>query len=118
MNELKPCPKCNDQVSGHLCGGPAAFGCTEYEYEAECKCGLTFTHTCRSEESGDAEREGIEAWNTRYKRTCTIEYQVSTGFHLEDDVISLSCGHEVYGTVKGWHPRFCEACGAEVVNDR
>ena len=31
--KLKPCPLCGREVSGHVCGGVAAFGCGEWEYE-------------------------------------------------------------------------------------
>ena len=64
MSELKPCPKCGGEVKGYVCGGAAAFGCGEHEFEVCCACGIRFD-AGPYETAEEAERKGVEAWNRR-----------------------------------------------------
>lgn len=103
MTELKPCPKCNgDSFTARVCGGVAAFGCAEYVYEVECSCGLSFCVDCSSETKEEAEREGIEAWNTRAEQTCK-----NRGGHM---------GCSECGWYLNENARYYDGCGAKVVD--
>ena len=65
--KLKPCPLCGREVSGHVCGGVAAFGCGEWEYEIECSCGLLYNNGPWDTQDA-AVRGGIMGWNRRWQR--------------------------------------------------
>lgn len=144
MSELKPCPKCWQPVKGYVTGGVAAFGCGEYGYNVDCKCGISFSTVCCFETPEEAEEYGIRQWNTRAERTCNYfpdEYQ--TAFDEKDEEIETgeafcdgcdyscdNCGFtmlggdeggwfkETPGEYGGWNyrPRFnyCPNCGAKV----
>lgn len=62
--ELKQCPLCGSEVHGHVCGGVAAFGCGEWEYEIECECGILF-NPGTYETPEEAEDKATTIWNRR-----------------------------------------------------
>ena len=64
MSELKPCPKCGCAVMGRVYGGPAAFGCGEYEYEVCCGCGIQWNDG-PFDTAEEAMSEGARGWNWR-----------------------------------------------------
>lgn len=111
--ELEPCP---------FCGGEAML-CEnlDYSYVYCMRCG------CQTNEVGDI-LDAIEAWNTRYKRTChdTTPY-LSNGLPYPDIFTCSECGAREDGVVKeeGMYCYNCGAmfdgkhipCGAEVVDD-
>lgn len=51
------------------------------------------------------------------ERTVKVVEQVSTGHHLEDDKVRLSCGHIVNGRLPRTIPTYCDTCGAKVVSE-
>lgn len=103
--ELEPCP---------FCGGEAML-CEniDYSYVYCMRCG------CQTNEASYI-LDAIEAWNTRYKRTCKSDYCRET-----DEWQCLSCGGTLQNCamfdpdVDGFvgSPKFCPNCGAEVVDD-
>ena len=98
MNDLKPCPLCGNKVHWNVCGGVAAFGCGEYEFEVSCQCGILFNSgTYDSKE--DAWRNGVDAWNTRGERTVK----------LRDSDRCPDCRKLV-----GTDENYCAWCGAKV----
>lgn len=97
---MKPCPFCGG--AGKIKG----LNSTAI-YVRCCLCG------CRTGSRRDI-RKAIEAWNTRYERTCRI---VPHG-HL----ITLSDGTKLYesacsecGAYLGDEDNYCSICGAKVV---
>ena len=92
--KLLPCP---------ICGGEAKL-------DEHCKKYVVF---CTSEKCSwhDTEAEAIEAWNTRYERTCQIEDTYSDELAIYD---RLTCGHV---NLRHWHEptRYCSMCGARIV---
>lgn len=94
-DELKPCPKCGQPVTGGLCGGPAAYGCREWEYEVECGCGLLWSCSPGDVDEDEAVRRGVQEWNARAERTCRW--------------VPFDEGHSIAGP--GWS---CSECGLEL----
>lgn len=125
MSELNPCPKCGQPVCGKVTGGIASFGCGEYGYDVDCKCGISFSTVCCFETPEEAEEYGIRQWNTRTERTCVPRvvprsfsgdsepsfYQAicDCGWIVgEDGASSLSDFEHV--------DPYCGGCGAKVVS--
>ena len=113
MSELKPCP---------FCGGEAKFGFSEKDYEGvyhayiECsECGVSLNYGGAS--LNDLGWALVDAWNTRYKPTCTMEKN-DKGY-----IVCSCCGHEMgfYDCGCGlgeyvYEHRYCFNCGAHVVD--
>lgn len=106
MSELKPCP---------FCGNKPDMWYTE-------RIGLWTIH-CFNEDAHRAgaaaktEAEAIEAWNTRYERTCE-----GRRCEWSDEWLCSECGGSLAGCmfkpeVDGFVqiPNFCPNCGAKVV---
>lgn len=108
-NELKPCPFCGEQPKLTDCAYDAL---TIIECES---CKKTRDRVVRFEYA--LHDQAIEAWNTRAERTVKVVEQVSTGYHLEDDKVRLSCGHIVNGRLPRTIPTYCDTCGAKVVSE-
>lgn len=128
MSELKSCPwdiRCHleihvedDEGNDH-----GILGC-EYEdnpwsggpwyvvyHDGECAAGV-FSFGRYSSVA-----ELIQAWNTRYERTCRYE-QPNPQNH--PGVWNTECGHHIYWNVDnddcGTPPDFCTKCGAKVIS--
>lgn len=125
--ELKPCPKCNGEVHGKLCGGRAAYGCMEWEYEVECSCGILFDVDLPDVPEEEAEHLGIEAWNKRYERTTTVTYEYGKTNGTRERFGRCKCGAMVSyaefvgeGSNGGYlvmeSSAYCSDCGAKVVD--
>ena len=114
--EIKPCPKCGQPVTGRLCGGPAAYGCREWDYEVECECGLVWDFSPGDVDEEEAVRRGIEAWNARAERTCRID-GVCGGGNCVTTTYRLSCGHSAV-MPEGTRFGYCPNCGAKVMGGR
>lgn len=113
--DLRPCPKCGQGVTGRLGGGPAAYGCREWEYEVECSCGLLWSCSPGDVDEEEAVRRGIEAWNERFERTCrmrpTHEGPDANGYvTFECD----ECGFETFYAVDCEPYGWCAGCGARI----
>ena len=118
MEELKPCPLCGNKVHWNVCGGLAAFGCGEYEFEVSCQCGLNFNsgpYDCKE----DAEHNGIVAWNTRHEREGCVSVEKSgpcyTVYHYS------CCGYEHAESKTDFSAteipaNYCPNCGAKIVD--
>ena len=107
--ELLPCPKCGQPVTGRLGGGPAAYGCREWEYEVECSCGLLWSCSPGDVDEEEAIRRGIEAWNERFERTC---HRVPGKMYYGERRPKCSeCGYGLGDS--RWS--YCPSCGAKVV---
>lgn len=116
MSELKPCPKCWQPVRGKVTGGLAAFGCGEYSYDVDCKCGISFSTVCCFETPEEAEEYGIGQWNTSAERTCGeprgfIPYDQDNFGH--PSFTELWCEHCDIELDPEWE--YCPNCGAKVV---
>lgn len=110
MSEMKPCPKCWQPVQGKVTGGIAAFGCGEYGYDVDCKCGISFSTVCCFETPEEAEEYGVKQWNTRAERTCE---KVPGRMHYGERRPKCSeCGYGLGDSRWG----FCPNCGAKVVS--
>lgn len=107
MTELKPCPLCGGKVSlERKMDGAYSFDCQ--------RCGLD----ARLPECLDETNKGtaIEAWNTRYEPTCTMDA------NEYGDISCSNCGTEMsfydlgcgLGESYYDHP-FCFQCGAKVI---
>ncbi|MEF9877765.1 MAG: hypothetical protein RR772_12700, partial [Gordonibacter sp.] len=63
---------------------------------------------------------GIEAWNTRYERTCEVVSHETNfgGFGCEEagEEWTLSCGHMVIN-YSDYPSNYCDECGAKVVGE-
>lgn len=112
MSELKPCPKCWQPVQGKVTGGIAAFGCGEYGYDVDCKCGISFSTVCYFETPEEAEEYGIGQWNTRAERTCVLE-DIPYEPGCWEGVRCSSCG--VTDEDTDLTGNYCPNCGAKVV---
>lgn len=109
MDGLKPCPKCGNEVKGYVNGCCGAFGCGEWDYEVECKCGLLWNAFGCYETEQEAEEMGIKAWNDRYEPTCRIiGERDSLGY------MSIVCS--VCKSPMDDDDNFCSKCGAKVVD--
>lgn len=101
--ELEPCPFCDEQP--HV----AKFRHNGKELDnvwfASCR-------SCNFSLIRKTEDEVVEAWNTRYKRTC---HKTNEG----DTLKCSNCGKftTTRTASKRFKPRFCGSCGAEVVDD-
>lgn len=122
-SELLPCPKCGRGVTGRLCGGPAAYGCREWDYEVECECGLMWDISPGDVDDKEAVRQGIEAWNERVERTCrplrsSQRYLDSSSSRWYFFDLCSSCGYtlrRVYPLVRPFDlPRHCPGCGSRI----
>ena len=115
--ELKPCPLCGNKVHWNVCGGLAAFGCGEWEFEVDCQCGLNFNsgpYDCKE----DAERNGIDAWNTRHEKTCRIDMNTyEQGGIVKCDACEkrIPTKNRSTYTVEAKYP-YCPWCGARLVD--
>lgn len=115
-NELKPCP---------FCGVPESEDTVNFDHHADgcyLKMGLSNVVVTAANALIDTKLEPrfsteqlYKAWNTRAERTVKVVEQVSTGYHLEDDEVRLSCGHIVNGRLPRTIPTYCDTCGAKVV---
>lgn len=107
-DELKPCPKCGQPVTGGLCGGPAAYGCREWEYEVECGCGLLWSCSPGDVDEDEAVRRGVKEWNARAERTCR---KVPGKMHFGERRPKCSeCGYGLGDS--RWV--YCPKCGARI----
>lgn len=95
--ELKPCPFCPDggEPEYRNAGRSVKSLYTHSVYCKKCLCSTYPTQT---------KQEAISAWNTRYKRTCHVEYP-------HDARMCSECGYYI-----GEHHLFCSHCGAEVID--
>lgn len=105
MSELKPCPFCGGEAEATRSYGIASGFVFHI---VECLCCWAKTSFC------DTEAEAIEAWNTRYERTChtvkgSRKYVLSDGTELFEDGCSECNGYLSDGD------NFCPNCGAKVV---
>lgn len=108
MIKIKPCP---------FCGGKPSIRCDEFGFYGS---GSMFTHTCKGRKpqlnifsSGyDTKQAAIEAWNTRYERTC---HNVSRF----DDFTCSECGGYIlnYNSEYPVWTDYCPDCGAKVVQE-
>lgn len=111
-DELKPCPKCGQPVTGRLCGGPAAYGCREWDYEVECECGIIWDFSPGDVDEEEAVRRGIEAWNERCERVCRPRVGVGGWFCSECGVF---VNNDCIADAQRWiAPRYCPNCGAKI----
>ena len=108
--ELLPCP---------FCGGEAKTSRGLHKYD----CWGIWCPTCGVRtDLYPSEREAIEAWNTRYERTCK-------NISRNDDFVCSECGADVFAVTynenadvcvyqnnKNVGIRFCPACGFKVVD--
>lgn len=116
MNEkLEPCP---------ICGSIKPMAKFEklpngmYEFQIIClndsPC-VTFKSMGVGETIDEAKDAAIEAWNTRYKRTC----KNSSKHNPDMFFVCSECGwlHTKCSDKEEPQVRFCPCCGAEVLND-
>lgn len=102
MSGYKPCPFCKDggkvEVDNPMLGYISGYG-------FHCiKCDAYF-------QLGDSEEEAIEAWNTRYERTChKIPGRMKYGTRVPK---CSECGQSLGD--KRWN--YCPNCGARVINE-
>lgn len=98
--ELKPCPFCNAMPKQH---NPLFLHVRHEEW-----CAMAI----------DGERNeiySIEAWNTRYDRTCrVVSREPRIGMCGAEEAWLLSCGHVVFSD-GDFPPNYCDECGAKVV---
>ena len=104
MAELKPCPFCgSEDVVAKLC---------HVEYPTR----SSWYVCCKNCDKGDLisylnEKRAIEAWNTRYERTCTkVPGKMVYG---ERRPKCSECGQSMGD--KRWN--YCPNCGAKVVKE-
>lgn len=141
MIELKPCPCCNGKATcfaeydGYRMrlgdnGGATTDGESEFRGVVGCEaCGLGFEEWHDSDEimfDGCEEPDEFEAvlerhmaakWNTRWERTCHMNY---VSLYDEEGVDGIECDEcgwsELYDP--GYpHPAHCPGCGAKVVGE-
>ena len=108
MAELKPCP---------FCGGKPSIRCDEFGFYENL---YMFTHTCKGRKPqlnsfscGYATKQAaIEAWNTRYERTCT-------NIDMFESFKCSECGGYImnYDSEYDISPDYCPDCGAKVVEE-
>lgn len=103
-NELKPCPFCGGEAKIRTLGGTANKQYYATHDCVECKIDLIETWLF------DTEQEAIEAWNTRYERTCKF---IEVGDDYDEIYAQVyqcsNCGAANIGTAF-----FCPNCGAKV----
>lgn len=100
--ELKECPFCGGE--SEICD-PAIDGF--YVECANAKCLVNPQTWCYDDKEG-----AIEAWNTRYERTCALE--------INTDMSAIRCGKCGYEVSRGTvlqDVKFCPNCGARVINE-
>lgn len=117
MIELKPCPFCPDGVAGVVTpGGQTADGFPWIAWGHCSGCGATAAPGL-----GDTEQEALDNaaknWNTRWERTCHMNY---VSLYDEEGVDGIECDEcgwsELYDP--GYpHPAHCPGCGAKVVGE-
>ena len=111
--ELLPCPKCGRGVTGWLCGGTAAYGCREWEYEVECRCGLLWSCSPGDVDEEEAIRRGVEAWNERFEHTCHVRTGVGGWFC---SACSVFVNNDCIADAQRWiAPCYCPNCGAKMM---
>lgn len=103
-DKLKPCPFCG--------GGGIPIEVFNGAYTVRCgKCGVSCPDGTLYGRYSEA--EAIEAWNTRYERTCKMEV---FSMHDEGD-FTFRCSECGKGYVEYEPPRYCPHCGARVVEE-
>lgn len=101
MSELKPCPFCGSGRDDNRAISIMRAGLW-YIYCNECKA---------SQGDYKTREDAINAWNTRYERTCHNLY--CEGSDLGEGGFRCSrCDGEMYGD----EPNYCCHCGAKVVS--
>lgn len=121
MKDLKPCPFCGGDAEfswrkGHTTKNARSKLGTVYERTVEpmVRARCKRCHASNGHWSLGEERAAIE-WNTRVKRTSTMQSTGSSVFHLGDDYVCSECGSELTGFRDGTPFAYCPTCGAEVV---
>lgn len=102
---LEPCPFCGKQPKRFTCkknledGYYVIYRCSNKNHEFHV--------------TGDSDIEAIEAWNTRYEKTCkfTSDDKFSIG------AVQCDCGEHWFPENDKSRFKFCPNCGARVVND-
>lgn len=111
MSELLKCPFCGGEAKPYNLGKKHLIECDD------CK---EYGHGAYVVARTKA--EAIEAWNTRYERTCenAYEYRDSNGvLHRDARIFRCSeCGFKAddfYGDDEQSFPRYCPNCGRKVI---
>lgn len=101
MYELKPCP---------FCGGEAEL--TVFcDFRGDIAKAYAYCVNCNAYVGIFSKEEyAIEAWNTRYERTCTMKHE---GERNVDDSWECSLCHAIH--LRLVQPRYCPGCGARVI---
>lgn len=106
MSELKPCPFCG--------GEPETFQDDEGRFYVACtckKCTVDWVQTA----SYINEEKAIDAWNTRYEPTCTMNEREWDDGQIVWGCKCSNCGDKfTYESGNTWS--YCPSCGARVVD--
>lgn len=109
---LEPCPFCPD-------GGEPAVRVDVMRGIINRDEYIPWCEKCQTEFTGeygyfDNEDDAVDAWNTRYKRTCKWWLE---DYHDEvNNIWTTECGERFQWAEYG-HPKCCPNCGAEAVDD-
>ena len=105
---LMPCPFCGGEATKQF-----GFNVSQnLKGRIICSCGAEIRQGRNA-----TEQEIIEKWNTRAERTCELDGTIKWDWDVCGPYWQheLSCGH-VVTTTEPEPPKYCEECGARVVD--